>query len=324
MWIKGEDASDNLSQMARGLKEWSKKKFGEFAKEMRACKIQMAKLMEDEQTQEVIEEMRAIDLRMDELEKREEIYWKQRSQQEWLKHGDQNTKFFHEKTKQRRARNQIKSLKNEAGHEYNDEEDIMGLLVQHFRQLFQANESIDTQPVLEKVTTTLSAQLSSMLDEKFCSVEIEETLKKMHPTKAPRPDGMCALFFQKYWNTIGPDVCSKILAILNNGDAFGDLNHTHIVLIPKKKRCEYPADFRPISLCNVLYNILSKVLANRLKKVLPTVIHESQSGFVPGRLITDNILVAYECFHYLRKKKKGKDGYLGLKLDMSKAYDRVE
>ena len=69
---------------------------------------------------------------------------------------------------------------------------------------------------------------------------------------------------------------------------------------------------------------MSKVLANRLKKVLPLIIHESHSGFVLGRLITDNILVAYECFHYLRKKKTGKEGYLGLKLDMSKAYDRVE
>ena len=71
-------------------------------------------------------------------------------------------------------------------------------------------------------------------------------------------------------------------------------------------------------------SLLSKVLANRLKKVLPDIIHESQSGFVPGRLITYNILVAYECFHYLRKKKKGKSGHLGLKLDMSQAYDRVE
>lgn len=61
-----------------------------------------------------------------------------------------------------------------------------------------------------------------------------------------------------------------------------------------------------------------------MKKVLSDIIHESQSGFVPGRLITDNVLVAYECFHYLRKKKKGKRGYLGLKLDMSKAYDRFE
>lgn len=117
---------------------------------------------------------------------------------------------------------------------------------------------------------------------------------------------------------------NKVLDILNNDGDVGSINHTHIALIPQKKHCESPIDFRPISLCNVLYKMVSKVLANRLKKVLPDVIHETQSGFVPGRLITDNILVAYECFHYLRKHKKGKTGYLGLKLDMSKAYDRVE
>ena len=70
-----------------------------------------------------------------------------------------------------------------------------------------------------------------------------------------------------------------------------------------------------------MYKLVSKILANRMNKVLPGVIHESKSGFVPRCLIRDNVLVAYECFHYMRKKKKGKKGYLGLKLDMSKSYN---
>ena len=146
----------------------------------------------------------------------------------------------------------------------------------------------------------------------------------MHLNKAPGPDGMNALFYQTFWAHVGDDVTDKVLNMLNNVDNIGAVNETHIVLIPKKKHCESPADYRPISLCNVLYKLVSKVLANRMKIVLPMVIHETQSGFVPGRLITDNVLVAYECFHFLRKKKTGKKGYLGLKLDMSKAYDRVE
>ena len=324
MWRQGGDVCGNLNRMARELREWSCKRFGEFAKEMRACKLQMGKLMEEDQTSETINRMRAIDERMDELEKREEIYWKQRSRQDWLKHGDQNTRFFHEKAKQRVARNQIRRLKNEAGVWFEEEEEIAGVLVQHFRDLFKANEYIEMTPVLDAVETKYTTQMSNMLAENFRREEIEEAIKQMHPTKAPGPDGMCALFYQKYWATIGNDICGEILEILNNGGDIGAINQTHIVLIPKKKTCESPVDFRPISLCNVYYKILSKVLANRLKRVLPTLIHETQSGFVPGRLITDNILVAYECFHYLRKKKKGKDGYLGLKLDMSKAYDRVE
>ena len=104
----------------------------------------------------------------------------------------------------------------------------------------------------------------------------------MAPLKAPGPDGMPPLFYQHYWNLIGDDISKSVLHFLNSASLPENLNHTFIILIPKKKNSETAADFRPISLCNVLYRICSKVLANRLKKILPNIISEQQSAFKPA------------------------------------------
>lgn len=102
------------------------------------------------------------------------------------------------------------------------------------------------------------------------------------------------------------------------------LNDTNVVLIPKKENADEMKDLRPIALCNVLYKVIEKVLANRLKSILPGIITDNQSAFVPGRSITDNMLLAFELLHYMKQKKKGAEGVVALKLDVSKAYDRVD
>ena len=115
-----------------------------------------------------------------------------------------------------------------------------------------------------------------------------------------------------------------ILYFLNLGNLPPFLCHSFITLIPKVNNPEYISQYRPISLSNVLYRIFSKVLANSLKKVLSHLVSEQQSAFVKGRLIFDNIMVAFETLHYMRNHSLGETGYMALKLDMSKAYDRVE
>jgi len=123
---------------------------------------------------------------------------------------------------------------------------------------------------------------------------------------------------------VGEEVRQTVLDYLNNEVFDPGINSTFITLIPKKASPSSVSDFCPISLCNVSYKLIAKVLANRLKKVLPVIISPAQSAFVPGRLITDNVLVAYEALHSMATRMRGRKGYMAAKLDMSKAYDRVE
>ena len=123
---------------------------------------------------------------------------------------------------------------------------------------------------------------------------------------------------------MGVDVTDAILSALNSGHMLRKMNYSHIVLIPKKNDPSLMFDYRPINLANVVSRILSKVIANKLKLVLPNVISNNQSAFVPKRLITDNTTVAYELLHRMRNKRKGKVGQMAVKLDISKAYDQVE
>ena len=147
--------------------------------------------------------------------------------------------------------------------------------------------------VLHNVDGVVTPGMNNDLLRPFTHEEIKRALFQMHPSKAPGPDGMSALFFQKYWHIVGSDVSHAVLDFLNNGRMLGTINFTHLVLIPKVVALERITQFRLISLCNVIYKIVSKVLVNRMKTILPQVISDSQSAFVPGRMITDNVIIAF-------------------------------
>lgn len=166
--------------------------------------------------------------------------------------------------------------------------------------------------------------MNQSLTTTFKEVEIIEALESMGPIKASGADGFPTIFYQKFWHIIGKDVSGFCLDILNKGKPLEDINKTQLVLIPKTAIPINLMNFRPISLYIVIYKIIAKIVANRLQNALHECIDDSQSAFVPGTLITDNVLLAYEVLHSFKNRRHGRKGLTALKLDMSKAYDRVE
>ena len=163
-----------------------------------------------------------------------------------------------------------------------------------------------------------------MLTAPFTEMEIKDVVFSMHPNKALGLDGMNLAFFQHYWHILGQDVCTACLSFISNCAIPEEINATHTVLISKKKQIEDMGDLRPISLYVVIYKITANAITNRLKRVLPAVIAYNQSTFIPSRAIPDNLLISYEILHYLNRKTQGKQGYAVLKVNIAKAYHRVE
>ena len=180
------------------------------------------------------------------------------------------------------------------------------------------------EAALTNLEVKVNAEMNEQLDMSLTEEEVSTALSQMCLTKAPGPDRLPAIFFQKQWKSVKSGVVHTCLHILNGNGSVASLNHTHIVLIPKILKPHKVTDFRPISLYNVIYRIIAKAIVNRLKNVLNHVISPCQSDFILDRLIIDNIIVGYECLHKIRHGKEKKHGWISLKLDISKAYDRVE
>ncbi|KAL0410941.1 UNVERIFIED_CONTAM: hypothetical protein Slati_3683800, partial [Sesamum latifolium] len=224
---------------------------------------------------------------------------------------------FHRKT--------VRSLKDDEGWVHEAEGEIQTLIISYFIDIFQSSRP-DIHAIDECLATLVprvSDDMNAMLTRPFSPEEVKQALNQMHPLKSSGPDGMSPIFFQKFWHIVGSDTASCVLCFLNEGVLDPALNHTHIVLLPKCACLERVTDFRPISFCNVVHKIASKAIANRLKPLLGSIISESQFAFVPGRLTTDNVLVAHELNFYLTHNYWGSSGHISLKLDINKAYDHV-
>jgi hypothetical protein len=255
--------------------------------------------------------------------KREEILWQQKSRELWLTCRDLNTKFFHASAVNHRRYNSISMLKMDDGSSLNTRDSIGNYFVDFFSKIFTT-----TNPVLDLelddlvhpvITVDENEMLCALPDER----EIYQAVAMLGSNKSPGPDGMNGLFYKTFWVVVKRDVINYVQTFFREGYLLKELNHTNIALIPKIPNPSRVNQFRPISLTNFNYKIISKILANRLKPLLEKIISPNQSAFIKGRSIHDNSILAHEIFHSL-KQKKGNGGLMAIKLDMEKAFDLIE
>lgn len=215
-----------------------------------------------------------------------------------MRDGDSNSKFFHNAVNQRKRRNKIAKLKKVDGTWAESKEDIGVEIVEYFRAIFSSS-SIEDPTAPEGIQCSITQDQNEKLTRKVYPAEVKKALFDMHPDKSPGLDGFSPGFYQFFWDIMETDITAVCDDFVQFSLLPVNINKTQLVLIPKKAIPDSMNDLRPISLCNVLYKIVAKVLANRLKPLLNNLISNLQSAFVPGRLITDNVMLAYELQHYM-------------------------
>eukprot|EP00253_Pinus_taeda_P031815 PITA_31815 len=290
-----------LKHIKGRLKEWNKKEFGNIFKakgevEKRLKEINQILIIEG-YTEERKEMSESLQQEWDNRCLQEKILWRQKSRVQWIKEGERNTKFFHRSTIDHRNNNRIVKLTNQHGIESNTHEEMEKVLLQHFQKIVEET-SEDRYQFMKKfnqyIPKLVTKEDNFKLNRPVTEEETEEAMKEMQNGKAQGPDGFNVDFFKACWRIVKQDILEE--------------------------KATSPDRFQPIALCNVIYKIISKVIANRLKPLLPTVVSEEQTGYVEGRQILDNRIQAHETVHSLITNKQA--GMI-MQLDISKAYDKL-
>ncbi|XP_073133701.1 uncharacterized protein [Henckelia pumila] len=248
-------------------------------------------------------------------------FWKQKAACKWLEDGERNTKLFHNMVKKKHVANKIFRIW-EDGTFLTSPMLIQQSGAAYFQRLLTGDPFVLDLPDFAGFSPDISLEENNRIAAVPSLEEVRSVVFSIPRESVAGPDGYSSLFFQHYWDFVQQDVMDAVLDFFNGSPLPQGFTATTITLIPKVEGAHAWTDFRPISLCNVSNKIISKLLYSRLSSVVGRLISQNQSGFVPGRMIADNILLAQELTHSLNLPSRG--GNVILKLDMAKAYDRVQ
>lgn len=308
------------------LKKWNKKVFGRVQDNIHELRHSIEVLQSSPLHPTLILREHELQSKLEDLLRKEELLWKEKAKEKWIEDGDRNTKFFHLATVIRRRFNHIAAI-HPGGSGALGVATCFETIGEGFKKAFGVLFST-VHPVFPEHLEGLFPHFVSSLDcaglaEVPSPEEIRGVVFSMSNGKSSGPDGLSPFFYKFYWEIIKERLVKAVQFFFLHGVLIHPLNYTFITLIPKRENPSLVEHYCPISLCNVVYKVISKLLANRLKPLLGQLISPHQSAFIPGRTMTDSVITCHELMHHINRKK-GSLNLMAVKLDLSKAYDKVE
>lgn len=305
----------------KALTNWQSESFGVLDKRLLEYKGKILQLDKEEEVRqlhqhEFRERIRLRELAF-ELANNIEEKWRQRSRCLWLSQGDRNTRFFHAMASSRLRRNLILSIEDN-GETISDQGQIRHLFASSMQSVlgvasqvteFDAAALYQSNPGLES------------LQQPFSMTEIETAVHQLANNKASGPDGLPNEFLKCYWNELKVEVFAILQLFHSHQLDLTPYNEACITMVPKIKTPLTISDFRPISVLNLIPKLISKILSNRLRPVLPLLISKNQTAFIQGRQISENFVTTRELLHHVSCRKSAA---IFAKVDFRKAFDTVQ
>jgi hypothetical protein len=216
----------------------------------------------------------------------EEALWRQQSRANWIKCGDLNTKYFHHFASSCRNKKHIWDIKDEVGTTHRGQQAIKTTTTCFFKSYYEAtphNNLQDPVTVARLFPRSVTEDDSIIMDSPCTLQEVLDALKSFTKDKIPGPDGWTVEFYLHFFDLVGVDLLELVEDSRLRGKVTGALNSTFLTLIPKENNPISFGDYRPITLCNLCYKLISKIIANRIKPILSRTLSGEQLGFLKGR-----------------------------------------